>query len=339
MTSGVDLSSGIDPSAEHALADAPSGVFRFAENFLVAAYDPSADLALWTHLGTWPDDFGLWEDQVLCALPGDEGMLWSSSYSRTPADQRPGGANLSFRCVEPFRRWCATYDGVVVRSPYAEVRSGRVRDGDKERLTFELELECVAPAWDPAGGHAAGALDGQAWASQHYQQLFRATGHVHLEDRSVEFHGTGVRDHSRGQRGHATDRFGGHDLITAAFPDGRAFGMMRMWDPQGVVNLDVGYVVIDGQLHPVEILDAPRLAKDFRLRGEELTLSLRSSLGIHELRGRVAATTVVTALRHLGMAFGADAERGETVFAQSFAEWEWDGEVAHGLTERSDRLG
>jgi len=331
------FSSGLAGDEELALAEPPPGVWRFAENFLVAAYDPAAEVGLWTHLGTWPDDFGLWEDEVLCSLPGDDGMLWSFGYHRTEAERRPAGAGLAFRCVEPFRHWHATYDGVVVRTPYDEARTGRVRDGDKELLRFDLDLECVAPAWDPAAAHGAD-MAAQSWASRHYQQLIRATGEMHLEDRTIAFEGFGARDHSRGQRGHAVAHFGGHDLFTAAFPSGNAFGMMQMWDPTGAVNLAAGYVVLDGVLHHAEIVEAPRLPADFAIRGEELTLVLRSPVGVHELRATTMASVLATARPRLGMAFGADGPSGETVLVPGFARWEWDGELAYGLTERSDRF-
>jgi hypothetical protein len=334
-----ELSSGLDDSLEQALKEGPSDKWRFAENFLFAAFDPESGIGLWTHLGTWPDDFGLWEDQLLCSLPGDEGVLTSFSYHRTAPDQRPAGSNLVYRCVEPFRRWKVTFDGVVVRSSYDEMRAGLLADGPKERLSIELDIECVTPAWDPAGaGHsAAAAMSDQSWASQHYQQSLRATGRVQLEDRTVEFRGSGTRDHSRGQRGHATEHFGGHTMIGAAFPSGRAFGLMRMWDPRGGVNLDVGYVVEDGVLQPAEVVEAPRLGAGLQLRDEKLSIVLRTPQGEHELHGTTAATTVATALPRLGMAFGASTQGDLTVFAQTFARWEWDGETAYGLTERSDR--
>jgi hypothetical protein len=333
----IDLSSGLDPEVDAALGSPPADVWRFAENFLVAAYDPAAGIALWTHLGTWPDDFGLWEDQVLCALPGDEGMLWSFGYHRTRDDLRPAGAALRFRCIEPFRRWNASFDGVAVRTPYDEARAGRVRDGVKERLRFDLDIECVAPVWDPSAAHRD-AMAEQSWASQHYQQLLRAAGTVEVAGTEVPFDGSGVRDHSRGQRGHANEHFGGHDLFCAAVPGGGdAFGMMRIWDEKGTVNFDAGYVFVDGRMHVAEVLDAPRLPADFRLRGDEVGVTLRSDLGTHEMRGTIEASTVTTVLP-LGAAFGADASAGDLVFAQGFARWEWDGNVAHGLTERSDRF-
>jgi hypothetical protein len=333
----TDLTSGLDPALDSALAHAPDGVFRFAENFLFAGYDSPADLALWMHLGTWPDDFGLWEDQVLCALPGDDGMLWAFGYHRTSNDRKPGGGALRFQCIEPFRHWRITFDGVATLSSPGDARSDLVRDGEKRQIGLDLDATMVAPAWDPAAAHRE-AMAAQSWASAHYQQLLTLAGSVTVDGQTMDFDGRGVRDHSRGQRGQAPEHFGGHDLITAAYPSGRAFGIMRMWDPTGVVNLNAGYVVVDGAMSDAEVIEAPELPPDFRLRGEDLRVVLRSEHGLHELTGHVESSTVATGNHGLGMAFGADPRPGKLVFSQGFAGWTWDGETSHGLTERSNRF-
>src|SRR5438132_153983 len=214
----TDFSSGLSVASEAAL-ETLAPMFRFAENFMLAVYDARLDLGLWLHLGTCPDDFGLWEDQVLIALPGDEGFVWSYSYSRTPADLRPAGANLAFRCVEPYRRWQVSADGAGVRTPWDETMTGRVRDGAKVLFQIELDTEAVAPAWDnhasAKAGPGRGSMEDQAWAKEHYQQLFRVRGCVTVAGRVLDVDAYGVRDHSRGQRGHGYHKFGGHNLWTA----------------------------------------------------------------------------------------------------------------------------
>lgn len=333
-----DFSCGLNPNREGTLVSAPD-LFRFAENFMFAMYDPRVDVGMWLHLGTCPDDFGIWEDQVLLALPGDQGLLWMYSYSRTPPEKRPAGASLSFRVVEPFQRGHLHFDGVGVVSPYAEMLGGRVRDGHKELFTLDIEIESVAPAWDnhasAAGSKNRGDMKAQAWASEHYQQLYRARGNFKFRGENIAIDTTGVRDHSRGQRGHAPDKFGGHNLWTAAFPSGKAFGMQRMWLPDGTMTLNVGFVYIDGEFHHVDVIDSPLYLNDLRLHGDELSLHLRSPLGEHQLRGRTVKTFFTTLDRPWGYAFGADTSLGYGIFAPGFSRWEWDGEVSYGLTERS----
>ena len=54
----ADFVAGLDVSREQALMDAPPDTPMYAENFMCSAYDPTADVGLWLHLGTWPEDFG-----------------------------------------------------------------------------------------------------------------------------------------------------------------------------------------------------------------------------------------------------------------------------------------
>src|SRR5437660_10600778 len=139
----LDFLAGLDVSRERCLVEPPPDTPMYAENFMLSAYDPAADVGMWLHLGTWPEDFGLWEDFLVVNLPDD--VLWMSAYHRTEPERRPAGSNLAFRCVEPFRRWRVTFDGVVSRSRREEQLEGRLRNGRQEPMTFELEAECVTP--------------------------------------------------------------------------------------------------------------------------------------------------------------------------------------------------
>lgn len=104
------------------------------------------------------------------------------AYHRPPAEERPAGANLTFRFIEPFRRWSVSLDGLVTPFTDAEMCSGRIRDGAKELAHIELAPTMQAPVW---GAHqsASSSRDGgsiavQTWASSHYQQLYTAEGQI-----------------------------------------------------------------------------------------------------------------------------------------------------------------
>ena len=331
----------LDSSREFALHEsAPQ--YRYAENYMLSAYDAAADIGLWLHLGTCPDDFGLWEDQVLISLPGDGGLLWMSSYHRTPPERRPASGSLRFECIEPFKRWRVTFDGVAVHSSNQEMMSGIVRDGIKRLLKFQFDIACVAPVWDThetaMAAHGRGSMRDQSWASQHYQQLFSCHGDITVAGVRTEFDGRGVRDHSRGQRGHAMDQYGGHNLFTALFPSGRAFGLMAMWAPNGAVSLSVGYIVEQGRLYHADIISPPIKITEVRQGDEHFEICLRSELGEHVIGGGIIRSIFATALEDWGMAFGADAGNQRLILAPSFARWTWNGEVSYGLAERSNRF-
>jgi hypothetical protein len=336
----TDFSNGLDPVREATLTSPPEA-YRYAENFMLAGYDANCGIGLWLHLGTCPDDFGLWEDQVFLTLPDDEGILWMTAYHRTPPEKRPAGGSLAFRCLRPFEQWQVVFDGMLTHSPTAEMLSGRVRDGRRERVIFDFDTRSVAPAWDnnlSAGKGektSRGSMAEQAWASEHYQQLFSLRGELTIGDRHFSIDTTGVRDHSRGQRGHDHSKWGGHNLWTAAFPSGRAFGMQRMWTPQQQISLNVGFVYLDGQFHHVDVIGEPCLLADHRVAGDELTLQLRSPLGEHHLTGTTVSTLFVNLESPYGLSVGYDPQAGFGTFAPGFSRWEWDGEEAYGLTERS----
>ncbi|MDB5970621.1 MAG: hypothetical protein JWQ90_3071 [Hydrocarboniphaga sp.] len=336
-----DLSSGLEASREYALTGA-SGVERFAENFMIVTYDPKIDVGLWLHLGTWPDDFGIFEDQVIISLPGDEGQLSMYAYRRPAAEERPAGANLRLRCVEPFKTWTASFDGLVTHSSDQEMRSGRLRDGAKELARIELTATMQAPVWDAhqsaSSRYGGGSMEEQVWASSHYQQLYTVEGTVTLRGKTQPFSGTGMRDHSRGRRGHGMDQWGGHVLATAWFPHSRrGFGLQRMWTPEGRVTLDTAFVTVDGQLHHAGIVEAPKLER-LQNRGEQLTIKLQSDLGVHEFLCTTIRTHYTTPQKPLGMAFGADFDGPYGIYAPGHGHWLWDGDSAYGLIERSARL-
>jgi hypothetical protein len=332
----------LDPARDRAMEQAPPGIEAFGENYLIVTYEPAADLGLWLHLGTWPEDFGIWEDLVLMALPGDGGLIWTRGYHRTAKELRPAGPNLRFECVEPFRHWRITFDGVCTRTPYADMLSGLVRDGRREKVAFEFDAECVTPVWDAhesaTSGRGGGSMKEQVWASEHYQQLLKITGRVQLRDGTYELDTTGVRDHSRGQRGQegGMDRWGGHTLIHVLFPSGRAVAIQRMWMPDGTVTLDTAYVLVDGKMHYADVHELPQL-EAIQVGGEKMQLVLESDMGEHRLDGEMMKTTFTTPLGR-GLSVGADVDGPYGVFGLGHARWTWGDEDGHGLTERSNRL-
>ena len=181
---------------------------------MYALQDPRSGLALWLHLGTVPTDWHLWEDRIYAWLPGGGGLLSLASYHATRLEDRPGGAVMGFRCVEPFRRWRVTLDGFALHTEVAVMDRGE-GPSRRRRLRLELEVDCVSPVWDArhADGHGREGMAAQSWAKEHYQQLVRAHGWMELDGRRTAVEATGWRDHSRGPRGSKEkDAWGGHAL-------------------------------------------------------------------------------------------------------------------------------
>jgi hypothetical protein len=57
-----------------------------------------------------------------------------------------GGGPITFRCLDPFRRWLVTFDGDVVDTTIAEQIANTVDRGRRTRLRYDLELEMAVPA-------------------------------------------------------------------------------------------------------------------------------------------------------------------------------------------------
>src|SRR5687768_676309 len=122
MPQTLDLSSGLDPVKESVLFEKPD-IEHWAENFLFALHDPEHDIAMWLHLGTMPNQWHLWEERAIIALPGDAGTLTTRAYTQTPPAARPGAGGLFFECLEPFRRWRIRLDGFGRVTPSETLRT------------------------------------------------------------------------------------------------------------------------------------------------------------------------------------------------------------------------
>ena len=337
----ADLSSGLPPERESIVATEPEIPF-WSENLLFALYDPTHDVGLWLHLGTVPNDWTMWEDRAYVYLPGDDGVLSMWAHHRTPADRRPAGANLTFRCVEPWRRWTIGFDGFGLHTTNEEMAEGRARQGPLRPFSVDLDVTMAVPVWD---AHAAaqadtggGSMEDQGWAKEHYEQLYRATGTVVLPSGVVDFDGYGWRDHSRGPRGGGTGTpWGGHVITGTLYPgSGRAWGLSRYWSPDGTITLEGGYVVdAGGALHHARVVEAPRLP-GLTMEPESLPVAL-------EWPGGSLRTSITTrrslwlAMAH-GLAVGKELSGPGLMYVLNHGVSDWDGETGHNYLERSDLL-
>jgi hypothetical protein len=341
---GVDLANGLDPDKDDVRAAAAAVPF-WSENFLFAMYDAGHDVGLWLHLGTIPNRWHLWEDRVLVTLPGNGGVLTSRSYRRTPPEERPGGANLLFTRVEPFRRWRVTAETLATRTSYDEMSSGLVHDGHKDHVSLDLDVTCRTPVWDMHAmirkGNGRGSMQSQSWASEHYEQLYTVTGRVTLPTGDIAFDGTGWRDHSRGPRGGETGApWGGHVIMGAYFPDSdRGVGLCRYFHPDGGVTLEGAYVTEAGVMHAAEALEAPRIDV-LRKDGELLRFGLRRSDDVEVWLDARTTTSLFTMLQRSVHYFGIDpAGSLGSVYVLNFATLDWDGEHGSLYVERSAAPG
>jgi hypothetical protein len=335
-----DLSGGL-PADREAIRTEEPDVASWCENMLFALYDPTSDVGLWLHLGTVPNDWTMWQEMNYAFLPGDQGVLSMSSYHRTPPQQRPAGAGMVFRCIEPFRRWHVSFDGYGMHTSNEAMQAGLATVALSRRFVVDLDVEFVTPAWDMHTAATAetghGSMHDQSWAKEHYEQLYRARGTVVLGTEELPFDGYGWRDHSQGPRGSTTGAaWGGHVITGTVYDSGRGWGLSRYWTPDGTISLEGGYVVgEDGVMHHAEVTEAPRL-RELAMAGEELPIGLR-------WRGGTLETTITTR-RSLWLSMmkpllvGKDLSGPGLMYVLNHGTSAWDGELGVNYIERSDML-
>ncbi|MEX0665805.1 MAG: 6-phosphofructokinase [Acidimicrobiia bacterium] len=337
----VDMSSGLPDERDFIVAECPD-VPMWSENLLFALWDPHADVAMWLHLGTVPGKWTMWEDRVLVMLPGHDGALSLRAYHHTAPERRPAGPGLEFRQREPWRRWHVTFDGYGLHTPEAEMLAGVSRDGPTQAFAVDLDIECVTPAWDARTASqlesGTGDMDHTDWASEHYEQLVRATGTVTLESGDVAFSGYGWRDHSRGPRilAKTLDAWGGHVILGCVYPEsGRAWGLSRYYSADGLITLEGGYVFVNDMFEHARVVTAPRL-RELQYDGEVMPVAFESSGGLAELRMECDHTLWTSMQR--GLAVGKDLEGLGLMYVLSHGRCEWDGETGYFYSERADQL-
>jgi prepilin-type processing-associated H-X9-DG protein len=282
-----------------------------------------------------------WDDRLLQAnFAFADGRVLSGA-GRGPApsaidrDGRPtiiGAGPLTFRCVEPFRRWTMCFDG-----PARDGHSSEQLDGSFKARTattpvkLDVEMTMATPAWvqevsaDTSKLSAAEAANAQAMGlGYRFEHHFRAQGRLTIDGRTRDFRGTGTRIHRQSIR--RLDGFFGHCWLSALFPDGRAFGCLAYPPLPGRSDYSYNDAVVyqNGTLYPARIVKAPFLRR-LVFEGDDVSVELESALGRTRIEGVTALSTFRVGNPDIG---GLNLQQGGARFT-------WDGQSAYGMVERS----
>jgi len=242
-----------------------------------------------------------------------------------------GAGPLTFRCLEPFRRWLVSFDGTAVDGTLSRQIDGTLDPNRRSALRFEAELTMVTPGWvqdnppekvarmSPAEAAEAASM-GIGWRIEH---LFRARGRLHLDGNSRDFNAVGSRIKRQSVR--PLGAFRGHCWQSAVFPDGRAFGFIAYpAAADGSTPYNEGYVYVDGRMYPARAVKIPWLRRIVE-EGEDVSLELECEIGTI----RVAGSSTLSTFR-IG-----NVEMGGFNLQQSGACYRWDNLSSYGMIERS----
>lgn len=242
-----------------------------------------------------------------------------------------GAGPLTFRCIEPFRKWFFSFDGTAVDGTLTQQIAKTLDPSKRIPVRLEFELTMVTPAWvqdnspekvakmtEAEAGEAASM--GIGWRLEH---LFRGQGALTVDGRTREFKGLGSRIKRQSVRPMTT--FRGHCWQSAVFPDGRAFGYIAY--PPGADGSDPyndGYIFQDGKMYPARVVKAPWLRKIIE-EGDDVSFELQSELGT----ARIGGSTTLSTFR-IG-----NVEMGGFNLQQGGVRYTWGNQIAYGMIERS----
>lgn len=338
MTTSIDdWAGGLTPGHELVFPERPANpemresmsVWLFEENgaFAFPRFGIEAEAASWDNRRV-QGNFAFRGGRVLLG----HGM--GAAHSPFGPDGRPtvlGAGPLSFRMVEPFRKWVARWDGSAIDGTVDQMIANALDPERRVPVSFEVELDMVTPCWvqDNAPDKVAAMTEaerteaeymGIGWRLEH---LFRGGGRLTVDGQSRDFRCLGSRIKRQSVRPLAG--FRGHCWQSAVFPDGRAFGFIA-YPPfeDGREGHNDGYVYQDGRMYRARATRVPWLRRIVG-EGDDVSLELQSDLGTTRIAGLSALSTFRVGNPDL---VGLDLQQGGALYT-------WDGQSAYGMIERS----
>ncbi len=252
-----------------------------------------------------------------------------------------GAGPMSFRCVEPFRKWVVSYNGMAydgsvqqqIARQFSVYADSGPYDFPRTPLSYQVELTMVTPAWvqDYRTEVLAGMSDkekadaGSMGYGYRIEQLFRGEGNLTLDGVTRDFKAVGSRIHRQSVRPMAA--FRGHCWQSAVFPDGRAFGYIAYPLRPGESEEDrynIGYFYRDGQMYPARAKHIPFLRK-IMARGDDVAVEMETDFGVTKIGGTTELCTFHLANQSIN---GFNNQ-------QSGVRYTLDGMTAFGMIERS----
>jgi prepilin-type processing-associated H-X9-DG protein len=249
-------------------------------------------------------------------------------------DGRPtviGAGSVTFRCIEPFRRWTMLFDGPAIDGHVSDQIAGAFSGKARIPVRLEVDMTMVTPAWVQDNSPEKVAKMSEADAIEaanmgigyRFEHLFRAEGTFEVDGRTRRLRGSGLRVHRQSVRPLAG--FRGHCWQSAVFPDGRAFGFIA-YPPRedGSEPYNDGYVYQDGQMYPARAVQIPWLRRIVG-KGDDVSLELDSAVGRTRIEGTSALSTFRVGNPDIG---GLNLQQGGALYR-------WGGQSAYGMIERS----
>jgi hypothetical protein len=184
------------------------------------------------------------------------------------------------------------------------------------------------------------SVEGDLMGGPRYEQLFRATGSLHVGGADHAFTGSGLRIRRQGVR--KLEGFWGHCWQSALFGSGRAFGYIAYPPrPDGQPTFNEGYLFFgesagDGRLIPARVIEAPWLRR-LQPLGEDVSVVLQTADGTVRIEGETVLSThdITDPSEIPADQLAKMANWTFPALQQAGVRYTWDGEQSFGMLERS----
>lgn len=242
-----------------------------------------------------------------------------------------GGGSLSFDCIEPFKHYRADYSGALMAGSWEEMLVENFSTQKLAPMRFAIEAWPVVPPFiqgtlsaDAKERMSTGG-EANAMGGDRLEQLCRVKGVINYDGQQREFTGGALRIRRAGVR--KLDQFFGHCWQSAVFPSGKAFGYIAYPGTDGAeYSYNEGFVYLgEGELIPARAIKSPWL-RGYRYSGEDVGCVMQAEDGKEY---HFSGTTIG------GMPSIMAADTGFPPLFQAIARYGFEGEVAHGMIERS----
>jgi hypothetical protein len=300
----------------------------WSENYLSGAVFPAAGAAVWLHQSRVPEDPELWEEIFIIYLPGDR-LLVAKGAALQRAQDGPGGAALTYRCLEPFAEWSKRFRGTARLITEADHLSSPMVDGPSTVVDMLLSWRAGTPAYDMD-------VSEQPWArtSSHYQQHMQVSGVIRFGEERLEVEGPGMRDHSWGPR--HLSHLGTHIWSYGAFPSGRAFMLFYHVCADGSRLLNTANLYDDGALVPILLQGPPPLIERPEQAASAYTLSFaRPDVTPLQVAAAPLRTSVMGFANHAELVIGGPHPGSSHAIYECPTRFICEDEVGYGFTERT----
>lgn len=245
-----------------------------------------------------------------------------------------GSGGVKFECIEPYRKWRVEYDGHPIDTTSDAMREVDHKTDKRAHVKFEADLTMVTPCWvqDHTPEKVAQMSQREAddarsmGVGYRMEHLFRAEGRLEIDGKSRDFKATGNRIHRQSVR--PLDGFRGHCWQAAVFPDGRAFAFIAYPPGEDGSTYNEGYVYVDGKMYPATASNIPFLT-ELTPNGQDVSIEMVSEVGTF----RIGGTSCLTTYKVMS-----EGEMAGFALQQGAVEYDWDGQKAYGMIERSTWL-